>query len=348
VCVFRPGIHKIWYKNKGGDTPVIKGSNLTTGWTLDSGSVFYATVYVAPGRVWVDGTLGTEQTAKGNCVANYDWYYDDVADELYLYSDDSGPKDPDDYNSPGVEVANRGKCLDLNGKDNIVVEGLTLAHANYSGIRGATASSNIIVRNCICEWNVNHGMDFVGSSAYSNVLVDSNICRYNGGHGIYFAGDGSDCTIKRNQCYENGKYEGSTSNQSGIKLFGNGSTISGFVIEMNDCYANGKTTGTAGVEGQGIFEADHIDASTGRPSPNSKTLCGHIDVDPDGLPEFIWTPYYPAGSVQGKVTTTALAGELKPQSGKVEYHPATIKGFFEDYYLISIGSLVLMGATGGT
>ncbi len=60
-----------------------------------------------------------------------------------------------------------------------------------------------------------------------------------------------------------------------------------------------------------IFEADHIDASTGRLSPNSRTLCGHIDVDPNGLPEFIWTPYYPAGSVQGKVTTAALAGEMK-------------------------------------
>ncbi|MFZ2053468.1 MAG: C45 family peptidase [Candidatus Aminicenantales bacterium] len=60
-----------------------------------------------------------------------------------------------------------------------------------------------------------------------------------------------------------------------------------------------------------IFEADHIDASTGQLSPNGKTLCGHIDVDPNGLPEFIWTPYYPAGSVQGKVTTSALAGDLK-------------------------------------
>jgi len=60
-----------------------------------------------------------------------------------------------------------------------------------------------------------------------------------------------------------------------------------------------------------IFEADHIDASTGQLTPNGKTLCGHVDADPKGLPEFIWTPFYPAGSVQAKVTTSKLAGELK-------------------------------------
>jgi hypothetical protein len=60
-----------------------------------------------------------------------------------------------------------------------------------------------------------------------------------------------------------------------------------------------------------IFEADHIDASTGQLTPNSKTLCGHVDADPKGLPEFIWTPFYPAGSVQAKATTSKLAGELK-------------------------------------
>jgi len=60
-----------------------------------------------------------------------------------------------------------------------------------------------------------------------------------------------------------------------------------------------------------IFEADHIDAATGQLEPSSRTLCGHIDADAKGLPEFIWTPYYPAGSVQAKVTTSKLAGEMK-------------------------------------
>jgi hypothetical protein len=60
-----------------------------------------------------------------------------------------------------------------------------------------------------------------------------------------------------------------------------------------------------------LFEADHFDASSGSVALNSQVLCGHVDEDPRGLPEFIWPAYYPAGSVQGKVTTAALAGELK-------------------------------------
>ena len=35
-----------------------------------------------------------------------------------------------------------------------------------------------------------------------------------------------------------------------------------------------------------------------------------MDTDPKGLPEFDWPPYFPGGSVQGKVTTSALAKAL--------------------------------------
>ena len=59
------------------------------------------------------------------------------------------------------------------------------------------------------------------------------------------------------------------------------------------------------------FEADHIDASTNAAAANGNVLCGHVDTDAKGLPEFAWAPYFPGGSVQGKVTTAALARELK-------------------------------------
>jgi hypothetical protein len=69
--------------------------------------------------------------------------------------------------------------------------------------------------------------------------------------------------------------------------------------------------GKIGAAAAMLFEADHLDAATGAEALNGNALCGHIDEDPKGLPEFIWTPYYPAGSVQGKVTTAALASGLK-------------------------------------
>jgi Phospholipase B len=65
------------------------------------------------------------------------------------------------------------------------------------------------------------------------------------------------------------------------------------------------------VEDAKLFEADHVDMATGRTGTNSNVLCGHVDEDPKGTPEFSWPPFSPAGSVQGKVTSTALVKEMK-------------------------------------
>ena len=59
------------------------------------------------------------------------------------------------------------------------------------------------------------------------------------------------------------------------------------------------------------FLGDHVDALTGKTGANANTLCGHVDTDPKGVPEFSQAPYYPGGAVQGKVTTAALAREFK-------------------------------------
>jgi hypothetical protein len=65
------------------------------------------------------------------------------------------------------------------------------------------------------------------------------------------------------------------------------------------------------VEDGKLFEADHVDMATGRTGWNSNVLCGHVDEDPKGAPEFGLAPFAPMGSVQGKVTSTALAREMK-------------------------------------
>jgi hypothetical protein len=59
------------------------------------------------------------------------------------------------------------------------------------------------------------------------------------------------------------------------------------------------------------FEEDHVDAATGTAAANANVLCGHADADPKGVPEFAWAPFFPGGSVQGKVTTAALAKDMK-------------------------------------
>ncbi|MCX6565735.1 MAG: C45 family autoproteolytic acyltransferase/hydrolase [Candidatus Aminicenantes bacterium] len=69
--------------------------------------------------------------------------------------------------------------------------------------------------------------------------------------------------------------------------------------------------GTIDVEKAMEFLGDHLDASTGARASNGNVLCGHVDNDPKGLPEFAWPPLFPGGSVQGKATSAALAKEMK-------------------------------------
>jgi len=58
-------------------------------------------------------------------------------------------------------------------------------------------------------------------------------------------------------------------------------------------------------------EADHHDALQNKDANNRCVICGHIDEDPKGCAEWDNPPFYPMGAVQGKVTTTALAKDMK-------------------------------------
>ena len=58
------------------------------------------------------------------------------------------------------------------------------------------------------------------------------------------------------------------------------------------------------------FLADHDDSYTGKMNPDSRTLCGHIDRDPRGMPEWDDPPYAPDGAVTGKVTDSDLSAQM--------------------------------------
>lgn len=59
------------------------------------------------------------------------------------------------------------------------------------------------------------------------------------------------------------------------------------------------------------LEADNFDVTQNKNANNRCVVCGHIDEDAVGCPEWDLSPYYPMGAVQGKVTTADLAKEMK-------------------------------------
>lgn len=59
------------------------------------------------------------------------------------------------------------------------------------------------------------------------------------------------------------------------------------------------------------YLADHYDSYLKTDLPGRNSLCGHIEQDKRGWPEWEWGPYYPAGSFDGKVTDSGLAAAGK-------------------------------------
>ncbi len=58
------------------------------------------------------------------------------------------------------------------------------------------------------------------------------------------------------------------------------------------------------------FLADHFDTFDNKVQPSERTLCGHIDLSPRGSKP--WQPEYgPAGAVQAKATTAAMAEHME-------------------------------------
>ena len=58
------------------------------------------------------------------------------------------------------------------------------------------------------------------------------------------------------------------------------------------------------------FLSDHYDTYLKKEEPSARTLCGHGDLDAKGVRVFVWSPYYPGGSITGKVADSRLAGQM--------------------------------------
>lgn len=64
--------------------------------------------------------------------------------------------------------------------------------------------------------------------------------------------------------------------------------------------------GRIDVEAAKRFLSDHYDSYAGKEEPNERTLCGHVDLSPRGVPPW-QPPFGTAGAAQNKVTDSVLA-----------------------------------------
>jgi hypothetical protein len=76
-----------------------------------------------------------------------------------------------------------------------------------------------------------------------------------------------------------------------------------------------KSKGRIDVEIAEQFLSDHFDsfektASTQKPQPSERSLCGHVDDSPLGVKEWGWDAHNPGGAVQGKAADSAMAANM--------------------------------------
>ena len=79
-----------------------------------------------------------------------------------------------------------------------------------------------------------------------------------------------------------------------------------------------RPTKKVGIDTAKSYLADHYDASLNHEGPSRCSLCGHVDLDQRGCPEFEWGAFYPGGSFDAKITTSSLAkhGKMWARWGK--------------------------------
>lgn len=58
------------------------------------------------------------------------------------------------------------------------------------------------------------------------------------------------------------------------------------------------------------FEADHYDVVRKRDAGSANTLCGHVEADELGLPQWDWSSFYPGGTVNAKVADSQIAARM--------------------------------------
>jgi hypothetical protein len=58
------------------------------------------------------------------------------------------------------------------------------------------------------------------------------------------------------------------------------------------------------------FLSDHYDTYEKKEDADERTLCGHVENSPRGIPEWDWNPYYPGGAVQGKSMDSSMAKSM--------------------------------------
>jgi len=166
----------------GGLIATFKGSPTPNRW--------YATCTADPTVVWfinTDGSIkwGREKASKATLTAEYDWWWDDPNDRLYVYA----ATDPDSRYA-SVENAARSYGIEFSTKSYITIQDIEVAYVAASAIKNGVTGTNATIDSCTLHhagaWDAADANCIVIRGSYST--VSNNLIYDAGTHGIYVVG----------------------------------------------------------------------------------------------------------------------------------------------------------------
>lgn len=177
-----------------GDKPIINGANIVTGWSNDSGNIWYANCpvitdygFIYDYVVVVNGTLYTQVATKVDVSTANTYYIDKTPDPdvAYIYS----TTDPD---TKTVEITARICGIAVQDRTHIIIENINFKNAGFSGVLLRASVAQIDGSSLIdhCDFYNNRQSGTYFDHGYSNSRVQ--YCyAYNNGNGFYSWGDAS-------------------------------------------------------------------------------------------------------------------------------------------------------------
>jgi len=249
--------HRITFNSYStGNKPIINCGTQVSTWTLDSGSIWKATLASAPmcDSVSINGVSGVKMASKAACVSEHQWFW--ASSVLYLYA----PGDPDtQYTTPGVGVPAYSTAAYLE-KNYLTFDGIQFEGGGYATMRNTGSGSHIVIKNCeVC--NCDRGIELGTSAmtAYTDYDIHDNEIHDCATHGVVPLYNGSGIRICRNHIYNiaattiGGQWPG------GIKCFGQG--LDAIEIYENHVHHCGLDAGASGYTCPGIW-LDYVHPAT--------------------------------------------------------------------------------------
>ena len=197
-------------------TSVISGSDAITGWQYETGGTYYyawnynfgvcpiptgwpyiSTLGRRTEMVFVNGASLT-QVLSSSALAAGKFYVDESTNQLLIK-----PPVNTNMSTAAVEVAVRPQILNVSGRSNLIVRGLTFEHARScvnNSAASISSSNGVLVDSVHANWNNWGGLEITSSR---NITVQYSEASHNGGVGLHGYQDVSSLWTNNKTDYNN-------------------------------------------------------------------------------------------------------------------------------------------------